>query len=127
MNQWTQFNSDGVPFEFFTGDATFATLNYKEGCTLVDGHYPADEFYYSEGEVKQRPEMQLTLSANQLTLGDQLTITGIPENAVVHHSNSSETVTGEYQVTPDEVGDQMIRVECWPYQEAFVEFDVVES
>lgn len=88
-------------------------LNTPPGCVAVEG-YCGPHQYLSDGEVKDRPTMNVDCTYDHDN--GQFVFTGIPEGATVTTPNWSGTVhDGEAAWPVQEPGRYKVMIELFPY------------
>lgn len=76
----------------------------------LDGHWPGEEYYISNGQPTERPASPVTLS--------ELTLQGVPAGSTLTiNGESYENVEGDIELEFPLPGTYRLRVECWPYRD----------
>jgi prepilin-type processing-associated H-X9-DG protein len=102
-----------------------AILDQNPDCTIYQGRYRDDEFYYNNG-FTERPFMNLSISSNQIDEGKTLIISGIPEGANVTYVDGSAIVTdGSIDWSSDIAGKYLFYIEKFPYRDEVIEIEVI--
>lgn len=76
----------------------------------LDGHWPGEEHYISNGQPTPRPLMSITVTGS--------TLTGLPIPAtVIIGADRYEVDDGEVELDFPLPGTYRVRVEAWPHQD----------
>ena len=128
--RWTYFNVEtGRISKVETRPASNPPI-LKDGVDVVEGHFDEHLKWIDNGEVKDRPELDLpdhivvNLSDNEVELPD------IPEDTVVRYDGMEAGVADEEGITLsfDEAGKWEIYFDPpFPYQPAIIEAEVEDD
>jgi len=101
-----------------------AILDQNPDCTIYQGRYRDDEYYYNNGFI-ERPVMNLSISSNQIEEGETLTINGIPEGANITFVDGSIIVNdGVIEWSSDIAGKYLFYIDKFPYRNEVIEIEV---
>ncbi len=105
-----------------TIQANMVTANAKEGQSWkeVQENYDPAKIYVDiqADEIKDKPELPVTISSTQFSVDGQLDMTGVPAGTVFNHPDGSDVVDdGVIEWSTDEPGDYKFVLELFPYLE----------
>ena len=130
MKVFMVYNTNNGQFKYSTFFGTLSKVILSEDEEFLPGQYNGSLFYVKDGEVKDRPELDLpdhivvNLSDNEVELPD------IPEDTVVRYDGMEAGVADKEGITLsfDEAGKWEIYFDPpFPYQPAIIEAEVEDG
>lgn len=98
-----------------------------DGEMVIKGQYNDSLNYWDieSNKIKQRPKMSLSISSKEAAIGEEITITGIPEGTVFLYGNGEETIDdGEVEWSSNVAGHFEFVLSNFPYQTEVIQVEV---
>lgn len=81
--------------------------------------------YVVDGEVYDRPKMALNISSKQVSIDEEIIITGIPNGTVFLYGNAEETIDdGQVEWSSNVAGNFEFVLSNFPYQTEVIQIEV---
>ena len=83
----------------------------------MSGFVDANQTYFLSDVETDRPDFSLSISHSEMTVSDELVITGIPAGTLVTYLGGTETVNdGSFNWSTASAGEYPFKLELFPYR-----------
>jgi len=133
VKRWAIYNALGEITAVLSAPADCLAANMAPGEAALELEMGIDsERVYidlsSNPALAVRPVMPLVTTSLSMTTTHTLTITGIPEGALLHHPDGQTVVDDGYvEWGAEEAGRYQLRLECFPYVTVTLYAEVTEA
>lgn len=128
IKKFTVYNSVGVIMRTGNCPAEALSMQARDGETVVEGHWPDDEYYFDGDQPKPKKEITPTFSKKTLAADgtDSITISGIPAPCrVALEETVYDVPDGVFEFTVDQLGVHAIQIRATHYHDFNATVEVV--
>lgn len=128
MNHVVYFLPSGLITKYMRINASNILLNVEGDemyMVLSDPVQDVSKVYVLAGSVVSKPSMPVSVSTLPITLAEEVTISGIPEGAILLHPGGEEPIDdGEVQWSCVLPGNYTLRLSKFPYLDEIINVQV---